>query len=465
MKLKKLNLKIRKWTGLLVFSASIASASAQSGDALIDKLVEKGILTVKEANDLREEVDKNFTQATSAKSGMPEWVTAMKFTGDLRARYDGIYSDAQYISGGTTNSFANRNRARYRLRFGATVTMFDNLEAGFRLTSGDPAGGFSTGNPLSGNSTFQDNGTKKFVFVDLAYGKWYPLNGPNWTMALTVGKMENPFVFDEMVFDPDYTPEGMAMNLGYRINDHHSLKLNGGAFVLDEVLLDRDDPYMLGAQLRWDASWNTHWASSLGISELVLGNGHSLSNNAVPNINRGNTRNADGTLTRDYYPWVVDGSVTYTVSSFPCYNGPFPIKFGGEYMNNPGAPSDGDKHYGWNAGITFGKSGKKRTWELAYTYRWLGADAWYEEFEDDDFGAFYGGVPLSDSPPFSGQGFGYGSGTGVKGHVVRFAYSPTDSWTLSVKYFLTELIDPFPATGIGSDSRANRLFVDATWKF
>src|SRR5262245_22480859 len=91
MKLKKLPIKIRKWASLAVFSASIACASAQSADALIDKLVEKGILSVKEANDLREEVDKNFTQATSAKSGMPEWVTAIKFSGDMRARYDGVY--------------------------------------------------------------------------------------------------------------------------------------------------------------------------------------------------------------------------------------------------------------------------------------------------------------------------------------------------------------------------------------
>src|SRR5262245_19030586 len=107
MKLKKLQVNLRKWACLTVFSVSIACASAQSSDALLDKLVEKGILTVKEANDLKEEVDKNFTQATSAKSGMPEWVTALKFSGDVRARYDGIYSDAQYVNAGTTNRFVN----------------------------------------------------------------------------------------------------------------------------------------------------------------------------------------------------------------------------------------------------------------------------------------------------------------------------------------------------------------------
>src|SRR5262245_45145141 len=138
--------KIRRWIGLAVFGVSIVCASGQSSDAIIDKLVEKGILTVKEANDLREEVDKNFTQARSAKSGMPEWVTALKFSGDIRARYDGIYGYNSYIDTNTgfTNKFVNRNRFRYRLRFGATVTMFDNLEAGFKLPSADTVSGFSS---------------------------------------------------------------------------------------------------------------------------------------------------------------------------------------------------------------------------------------------------------------------------------------------------------------------------------
>src|SRR3954468_9386773 len=78
---------------LAVLLASAAGARAQSADALIDKLVEKGILTVKEANDLREESDKNFSQAYSVKSGMPDWVTALKFNGDFRGRYEGFFSD------------------------------------------------------------------------------------------------------------------------------------------------------------------------------------------------------------------------------------------------------------------------------------------------------------------------------------------------------------------------------------
>ncbi|MCD6048970.1 MAG: hypothetical protein K0Q55_373, partial [Verrucomicrobia bacterium] len=112
--------------------AMTANTHAQSADALIDKLVEKGILTVKEAQQMRDEADKDFTRALSAKNGMADYVSAFKLNGDFRARYEGFYS------GNATS--ADRNRFQYRLRFGVVASMFDNVEAGFRLNSiGDTA--------------------------------------------------------------------------------------------------------------------------------------------------------------------------------------------------------------------------------------------------------------------------------------------------------------------------------------
>ena len=60
-------------------AALVINGPAQSVDALLDKLVDKGVLSVTEAKELRAETDKNFTKAYSAKSGMPEWVTSLKF--------------------------------------------------------------------------------------------------------------------------------------------------------------------------------------------------------------------------------------------------------------------------------------------------------------------------------------------------------------------------------------------------
>jgi hypothetical protein len=459
MKLKKLELQIRKrWITLAALAASACCSMAQSSDAIIDKLVEKGILTVKEANELREEADKGFNSAYSVKSGMPDWVSALKFNGDVRARYESFSSSAKGTNG---VPFAERNRFRYRVRFGATVNMFDHLEAGLKLTSSEVAGGGANneGDPISGNTTAQNNASKKLIYVDQAYGRWYALNGPDWTSVLTLGKMENPLVFDDMVFDPDYTPEGLGIQTGYLLNDKNSFKLNLAGFVLDEIGATGKDPYLVAAQLRWDATWNTKWASTLGASYLAVDGRQTLTNGAVPNINRGNTRvGSTGMLAYNYHPIVVDGAVTFTAPSFPFYKGPFPVRFSAEYMNNPEAPSSAD-NYAWDAGVLFGKSGKKGTWDFAYTYKWLGANAWYEELVDSDFGAFYG---TPNSPANSGSGTGYASGTNVKGHILRLQYSPTDSLTLTAKWFLTSLINEYPS---GSKSDMSRLQVDASLKF
>ena len=96
--------------GLLASASLINSARGQAADALIDKLVEKGILTVKEANQLREESDKGFTSAYSVKSGLPDWVTSMKLNGDFRGRFEQTAAE--------NPAYVDRNRFRYRFDSG-----------------------------------------------------------------------------------------------------------------------------------------------------------------------------------------------------------------------------------------------------------------------------------------------------------------------------------------------------------
>jgi len=453
-------MKKQKMTAGLLAIAAVAgyviNGHAQSVDSLLDKLVDKGVLTVNEANDLREESDKDFTKAYAAKSGMSDWVTALKFNGDLRGRYESFYFQ--------NDNGTDRQRFRYRLRFGVTATMTDNFEAGFRFGSGDfdQANQIVSGvDPISNNQSFQNNASKKGIFVDLVYGKWSPLRTEDWFGAVTVGKMVNPFVFSDLVFDGDYTPEGGALQLNRNLGESHTLKLNTAAFVLDEISSQSEDPYLLGAQVRLDSKWTEKISSTAGIAYMEIFHDYALYNTAVPNINVGNTR-ADlpstpigpvvNGLVYDYHPIVADAALTYSLDEFWHYKAPFPIKVGGDFIHNPGAPRDNN---GWSAGIFFGKAGKRGLWEFSYRYKYLGADAWYEELVDSDFGGYY------QSPPTGGV-TGYGSGTNVKGHILKAAYTPYDPFTLSVTAFLTELINPNPAF---SESRTTRIQVDGLLKF
>jgi Putative porin len=440
---------------------------AQSADALIDKLVEKGILNVDEANGLREETDKDFTKAFASKNGMPDWVTSFKINGDFRGRFEHFNSDNSLMT--------SRTRYRYRARLAFTATIVDDFEVGMRFTSADSnANSLNGGNPLSANSTLGAGATRKSVYFDTAYAKWTPIHNGPWTAGVTIGKMDNQFQVSNMVFDYDYEPEGAMAQIGYQINDRHSLKLVGGFFALAElnqisstVPAPSHDPFMTGGQLLWEAKWTPKIESTVGVGVFALNSKDNLEVGSsgpvnVPLINDGNTRNGLGQLVYNYNPVVADAALTYKLDSFPLYPGAFPVKLAGEYMNNPGAPSNNE---GYNVGVTFGKAGEKGRWQVSYRYQKLGADAWYDEFVDDDNGAFYAqtlpgsGYPTSATNP---TGAGWRGGTNVRGHLVQFQYSVNDSLTFVFTYYLNSLINPNPA---GSVSTAGHFMADLMWKF
>lgn len=433
--------------------------NAQSADALIDKLVDKGILTVKEANDLREEADKNFTQAYSTKSGLPDWVTSMRLNGDLRLRYDRITADDP--------AFVERDRFRYRLRFGFTAVLKDNWEVGIGLTSTEGTGqNSSAADPISNNQSFGDNGAKKAIGLDKVYVKWMPVNNGTWTATSTLGKFGNPIVFPStMLFDKDYTPEGFAQEFSVNLDERHTLRGLGAAFILDEVSGDTRDPYMFVGQGRLDSKWSPKVSTSIGAALLSIVNRTNLGNAAIPNIGGGNTRMppagaAGATATNLAYPATAfstlytDATATYTFEKGPLYNAPFPISIGGDYLHNFAADTD---NQGYSLGFTIGKAGKKGLWEIIYRYTDFQADAWFEEVAESDFGANY-----KFAAPFAGAS-GYRSGSNIRGHWIKGTYNFYDSLSFSIAYFLTDLINE-PAPG-GYDSGTGRLFVEAVWKY
>lgn len=443
-----------------------AAIHAQSADSLIEKLVDKGILTVDEAHELRTEADKDFGKAYSVKSGMPEWVSTLRINGDMRGRFEGFYADEP--------GFADRARWRYRLRAGITAVMLDDLEVGFRLGSGDidNAAGINRGtDPISNNQTFQNNGSKKGIFLDTAYARWSPLNTGDWQGTFTLGKMENPLVSSDLWFDHDYTPEGLAEQFSYTVSQKHTLKFNGVQFAIDELGGSGKDPYLFGGQVRFDSAWNSKWSSSVGAAFMDILNANQLTSAAVPDINVGNTRTvikaADGksfTLgapVADFQTLIADAGITYTVDSVPLHTGPFPIRVFGEYLHNFGADSAND---GYQAGISFGKAGKKRTWELTYRYKVLEGDVWYEELTDSDSGGYYSGPFAAATVPglLRAPGSGYGSGTNIRGHWMRFGYSPYDSLVFNVTWIHLENIEEYAAQ---TDSGIDRLQIDAIFKF
>jgi hypothetical protein len=455
----------QKLTPIIVALAAMsggAAAHGQSADALIDKLVQKGILTTKEANELREESDKGFNDAFKAKTGISDWVTALKFSGDFRGRFEQNNAES--------TEYFDRNRYRMRLRFGVVAGLGEQFDVGFRLASGNPqtnpGGTLVGGQPITANQDLNSLESRKFLWIDAAFARWNAVQTPDLTASLTLGKMDNPFLLSNMIWDYDIDPEGAALQATYKINDKHSLKLNSAFFVLDEInqgvgavptLNPDSDPYVYGAQLLYEAKWTPKLETSIGAAAFNIGNKESLSSKVQPYYNSGTTRDpATGAIVHDMNPVIGTASVTYWLDSFPLYPDKFPIKVAGEYMYNGGAPS---MNTGYRAGLTLGKAGKKKSWEVAYRYQRLEGDAWFDALVDDDNGAFY----VTGNPQLTGTGKanGWFGGTNVKGHLVQATYSFTDFLNFTFTYYMNDLIVNVP----GKKSDAGHFMTDIMWKF
>ena len=170
--------------GLFLISFSSLNVNAGDVDILIKKLIEEGILTQSDAQELVKEIQKEAAKekkATTkeAKSGtakLPEWVEKMKFKGDLRLRYQG------QETGNNALKETHRSRGRVRYRLGIESQVNKQWKAGFGIASGGT-------DPRSTNQTLQDTFESPDLRIDYAFAQYQPFK---W-MEVHGGKIINPF--------------------------------------------------------------------------------------------------------------------------------------------------------------------------------------------------------------------------------------------------------------------------------
>ena len=175
-------------------------------DILVDKLVEKGILTSSEAktilNETKKEVEKEIANGTY--SSLPQWVRKMKFKGDLRLRYQW----------NRKKGARQRHRGRYRFRLGVQTKVIDNLKIGFGLATGGS-------DPRSTNQTMTGSFQTPDIRLDYAYAEY---EASPW-LTVYGGKFHRKSVLwqpSDLLWDGDINPEGAAAvvkrNLSERLN-------------------------------------------------------------------------------------------------------------------------------------------------------------------------------------------------------------------------------------------------------
>jgi len=224
-------------TIIFVFILTARISHANEIETLLNKLVEKGVLTGPEAQQIlvetREEEQKKI--AKRKHDILPEWIQKTKLTGDFRLR-------EQYEK---NNAKEDRWRTRIRYRLGIESQVADKFKVGFGIASGGS-------DPRSTNQTFQDSFSSKGINLDLAYGQYNPFK---W-LTLVGGKFKNPlFTPADLIWDSDITPEGGAAQFNYNVCDSLGLFTNVGFFILDErnsetppPPKERQDPFMYVVQ-------------------------------------------------------------------------------------------------------------------------------------------------------------------------------------------------------------------------
>ncbi|MDD5255576.1 MAG: putative porin [Candidatus Omnitrophica bacterium] len=419
--------------GICALAAGVKASHAGEIDLLLQKLVEKGVLTGPEAQQIRVETQESIKKeiVQGKYSNLPAWAQTIKMKGDLRVRYQQDKREGSAIQGHTTE----RNRGRVRFRLGAEAKANDQAKVYFGLATGGT-------DPRSTNQSFENSFELKDIRLDYAFAEYMLTPG----LYLYGGRMNNP-VWEpgDLLWDTDIHPEGGAAKFDYKLNPALSAYFNTGLFVLDENS-GGSDPWMYvfqpGLKLKLNEKMKLNFATSYYNFVQVEGAkmDHASGSNTASPGRAGFYKYDFDALTP-----ALELAITEPLSALGinAINVPY-VAFFGEYVKNIVNGAD-EGTGGYLGGIKLGhaKVSDKGQWQARYMYAMLGTNAW------PDF------LPDSDR---------YGGRTGVRSHEVSFSYGLNKNVSLDVDYYLSDLTSGKSEMD-GSGKRENLIQADLNFKF
>lgn len=459
-----------------------AQAEASPADAAnVDQKVVRVQYVPKVVKDqIREEIKQEVMAKAQAEGwvapgAMPGWLDRIEWSGDLRLRYEKdsfppsnetpLNLSLQGIDN-VSNTSADRDRWRLRARLGAKVKISDSFSGGIRLTTG------SVGDPVSANQTLGDSyaSSSKFSFaLDRAYLKYTPTS---WS-SFSGGRIENPWLNTDLVWDPDFAFDGMVASLRPRISESITGFATLGAFPIQEVQTTTDFPNAVAAKDKWlyGAQAGLEWVSrnesslKLGLGYYDFTNVQGIANpfgsniynqtarqfhqkgNTVFDINAANGGTVIWGLASQFREVNLTGMLD--IASF----NPEHVVLTGDYVKNigfnrsevqanvdssiSGSPVGGDT--GWMAKLLVGMPDtyKRNDWNVFAAYKRLETNAVLDAYTDSDF---------------------HLGGTNTKGWLVGGNYGLDKNTWFSLRWFSADEI-------VGSPLAIDVLMLDLNAKF
>jgi hypothetical protein len=315
------------------------------------------------------------------------WADAITVKGDVRYRTE---TRQDRGANKATDPNANVEYDRIRARLGMEAKLNDNVKAVVRLTTdGTGTGGAGLGgDPQSGNQDLNNGASKKPIFLDLAYIDWNLFGEGADELHVLGGKMANPFSLmnDDLVWDPDTTPEGVALR-GQLDLSPVTLFGSAGYFILNNrnAVTNADNQVALyGLQgaarvefvpevaLTLGASWYDYYniKGSLVSAYDVLGKAKSTSF-------YGNTLQG-GKMVNDYEVFQPFAQLDLYPTLFGSV---VPISVFAQCAENVAADRNSS---GYMYGVSVGKAKNPQTWEFGASYARLEKDAVLGMWTDSD---------------------------------------------------------------------------------
>jgi hypothetical protein len=384
-------MKIKQLVTTVLASAIFFTGAAYAGevDVLVNKLVEKNILTQADAKVILDEMKKEGEKKVTAEAGkdaieLPKWIKNTAIKGDVRVRYQSQDTD--------NDGRVSRDRGRIRARLGVVSNPNEKWEGGIGLATGGS-------DPRSTNQTLENTFQTPDIRLDYAYAKY----SPNKVVSIMAGKMANPiWGTKDLLWDTDIYPDGLAANLNFKINDNFEIFTTPAYFLLDEYSSSKSDPTMTVLQsgittkinknidLKFAASYyNFSDMEGNDFSEFSSGTNSTIKT-TTPGILveddpvRGDYITAPTTITRwvnEYDGITLDAEIGFKLpESFKYVEN---LSLFGQYVD-----SDADSNNkGYLYGFSFGDKSVKeaKDWQVKVNYRKLEKDAWADFMPDSDF--------------------------------------------------------------------------------
>src|SRR6185312_14849849 len=209
-KKQRLNNWIVTGAGALAAATAVGTGRcATTSDPVLDALVQKGILTQAEANDIQAKIQTNSATASLSKFKLADSIKSLNLYGDMRFRFEYRGADNPKAAGLATGDTYYRERFRYALRFGIKGDLYDSFSYGIRLeTSSNPRSTWVTFGDDTGKSNGAGGGTPSDrssdgITVGQVFLNWHPTD----FYEMSVGRMPNPLYTTPMVWDSDIEPE------------------------------------------------------------------------------------------------------------------------------------------------------------------------------------------------------------------------------------------------------------------